>query len=173
MGKSKFIMDERSKKKLEETATAVLGLFYVICTLEMIIKIIVTHDYSSTLGELIILLSVTFTFLIVQRFNRSYSPTLPRKNNGEELSAENTGKSKLRRLLIYAKESVIFAISLTVFSLIMDYILKKQDVTRNLEFWVNQLLSIILGSAVIFIIDTLLKERKIKKYNKWNENLDK
>lgn len=172
MKRSKFVVDERSKRKLEETATAVLGLFYVVCTIEMMIKIIITHDGLSILGELIILLSVSFTFLIVQRLNKNYSPTLPRKNNGEELSAENTVKSKLYRMLSYAKESIIYVIGLQIFSIIMDYFLKKQAIIWNLAFFINQLVYIIIGSIVFFIVDAVIKERRIKKYNKWNEKLD-
>ena len=125
MQKIKFVVDERSKRKLEETATGVLGLFYVVCTIEMVIKIIITHKYLSVLGELVILLSVCFTFLIVQRLDKRYSPTLPRKNNGEELSAEKTIKSKLKRMLVYLNESIIYAIGFRIFSLAMDYFLKK------------------------------------------------
>lgn len=165
-------IDERSKRKLEETATGVLGLFYVICTLEMIIKFFVTKDISSILGEFIIFLSVIFTFLIVQRFHRSYSPTLPRKNNGELLSAENTKQARHKRLLTYAKEAFIFSISFTVFSLIMDSLATKQNINFNLEFLVSQLFKIIIYFILIFIFDTLFKERKIKKYNKWNNDLD-
>ncbi|GFZ30094.1 hypothetical protein CSC2_06200 [Clostridium zeae] len=165
-------IDERSKRKLEETATGVLGLFYVICTLEMIIKLMVTKDISSILGEFIIFLSVIFTFLIVQRFHRSYSPTLPRKNNGELLSAENTKQAKHKRLLIYAKDSFVYSISFTAFSVVMDYLTKKQDIIFNLEFFVSQFFKIILYFIPFFILDTLLKERKIKKYNKWNDNPD-
>ncbi|GKU30465.1 DUF6773 family protein [Clostridium folliculivorans] len=165
-------IDERSKRKLEETATGVLGLFYVICTFEMIIKFFVTKDISSILGEFIIFLSVIFTFLIVQRFHRSYSPTLPRKNNGELLSAENTKQAKHKRLLIYAKDSFVYSISFTAFSVVMDYLTKKQDITFNLEFFVSQFFKIILYFIPFFILDSLLKERKIKKYNKWNDDLD-
>lgn len=173
MQKIKSVVDERSNRKLEETATGVLGLFYVVCTIEMIIKIIITHEYLSALGELIILLSVTFTFLIVQRLDKNYSPTLPRKNNSEELSAEETRKSRLKRMLIYAKESIISAIGFTIFSVAMDYFLKKQNITWNLDFFISQLGYIIIASIVFFIADTILKERRIKKYNKWNEKLDK
>ncbi|WP_183277797.1 hypothetical protein [Clostridium fungisolvens] len=165
-------IDERSKRRLEETATGVLGLFYVICTFEMIIKLMVTKDITSILGEFIIFLSVIFTFLIVQRFHRSYSPTLPRKNNGELLSPENTKQAKHKRLLIYAKDSFVYSISFTAFSVVMDYLTKKQNITFNLEFFVSQFFKIILYFIPFFILDTLLKERKIKKYNKWNENLD-
>jgi hypothetical protein len=165
-------IDERSKRKLEETATGVLGLFYVICTLEMIIKLMVTKDISSISGEFIIFLSTIFTFLIVQSFHRSYSPTLPRKNNGELLSAENTKQAKHKRLLTYAKEAFIFSISFTVFSVVMDYLTKKQNITYNLEFLVSQLFKVIIYFILIFILDTFMKERKIKKYNKWNDNLD-
>ena len=172
MQNRKFVVDERSKRKLEETATVVLALFYFVCTIEMLIKIIVTHDYLSILGELIILLSVTFTFLIVQRLDKNYSPTLPRKNNGEEISAERTRKSKLKRLLIYAKESLIFAIGLTVFSSIMDYFVKKQIITWNLELFISQLVKVVIISTMYFIFDTIINERRIKKYNKWNERLE-
>jgi hypothetical protein len=172
MKRSRFVVDERRKRKLEETAVAVLGLFYVVCTIEMIIKLIVTREYSSVLGELIILLSVSFTFLIVQRLDKNYSPTLPRKSNGEELSAEKTASSRLKRLSIYAKESIIYAISFRFFSLAMDYFLKKQNISWNLEFIISELISIIATFIVLFIIDALLKERSIKKYNHWNEKLD-
>ena len=165
-------MDERNKRKLEETATAVLGLFYVVCTIEMIIKIIITQEYLSVLGELIILLSVTFTFLIVQKFDKSYSPTLPRKNNGQELSAEKTTKAKLKRMLIYAKESIVFAIVITISGVTMNYLLKKQAITWDIGFFINQLAQIIAYSIVFFTGDAIFKEQRIKKYNKWNEKLD-
>ncbi len=166
-------MDERTKRKLEETATVVLGLFYFICPIEMIVKLIVTDGNSSILGEIIIFLTITFTFLIIQRFHRSYSPQLPRKSNGEELSTEKTSKAKIKRLLMYAKESLLFSISFIVISIIMDHILKKQELTWNLEFFTNQLLNLLLIFMVIFIINTFLKEQKIKRYDKWNENLEK
>ena len=172
MQNRKFVVDERSKRKLEETATVVLALFYFVCTIEMLIKIIVTHDYLSILGELIILLSVTFTFLIVQRLNKNYSPTLPRKNNGEEINAGRTRKSKLKRLLIYTRESLIFAIGLTVFSSIMDYFVKKQIITWNLELFISQLVKVVIISTMYFIFDTIINERRIKKYNKWNQKLE-
>ncbi len=171
MQRRKFIVDERSKKKLEETATAVLGLFYVVCTIEMIIKVIITQEYMSIFGEFIILLSITFTFLIVQRLDKNYSPELPRKNNGEELSAENTTKAKLKRMLVYAKESIIFSIIFIVGQIAMDYFLKKQNITWNLDFFISQLAKIIIFSIVFFIGDTILTEKRIKKYNKWNEKL--
>lgn len=172
MQRSKLVVDERSKRKLEETATGVLGIFYVVCTIEMIIKIIITHEYLSVLGELIIFLSVTFTFLIVQRLDKNYSPTLPRKNNGEEISTEKTTKAKLKRMLIYAKESIIFAIVFTISGVAMDYFLKKQDITWDLDFFINQLAQIIACSIMFFIGNALFKEQKIKKLNKWNEKLD-
>lgn len=165
-------MDERSKRKLEETSTAVLGLFYVICTIEMIIKIIITGDGLSVLGEIIILFSVIVTFFIVQRFDRSYSPALPRKNNGEELIAAETTKARIKRFLIYLKEAVIFALGITIFGIIMDCIIKKQGIIWNLDFFINQLAKIILDSIVFFIGDAIYKEHKIKKYNKWNKKLD-
>lgn len=172
MQKFKLVVDERSKRKLEETSIGVLGLFYVLCTIEMLIKIIITHDYLSILGELIIFFSVTFTFLIVQRFQKSYSPTLPRKNNGEELSAEKTRKAKLKRMFLYAKESIVSAIVFRILSVAMDYFLKEQTITWNLEFFIIQLPTIILTFIVFFIVDAIYKELRIKKYNKWDENLD-
>lgn len=165
-------MDERRKKKLEETSIAVLGLFYVVCTLEMVIKLIVTHEFSSILGELIILLSITFTFLIARRFDKHYSPALPRKNNGEELSAEKTTKAKLKRIFIYAKESIIFSIALVVVDIAFNFFIKENNITFDLNFFISQLAKIIITFIPFFIIDTVLKERSIKKYNKWNEKLD-
>jgi cell shape-determining protein MreD len=172
MLKSKFVLDERSKRKLEETSTGVLGLFYVVCTIEMITKIIITHEYFSVLGELIILLLVTFTFLLVQKLDKNSSPMLPRKNNGEELSAEKTRKAKLKRFLVYAKESTLFSVVVTIISVAMDYFIKKQNITWNFEFFTNQLANTILFTIVFFIITAILKERSIKKYNKWNEKLE-
>ncbi len=168
----KFIMDERSKGNLEETATAVLALFYVVCTIEMLIKLIVTHEYLSIVGELVILLSVSITFSIVQRFHSNYSPMLPRKNNGEELSAERTLKSKLNRMFTYGKEAIIFAIGLRIFSIALDYFLKKQTMDWSLAFFSKELVNIVLAAIVFFIINAIWKERRIKKYNKWNETME-
>jgi len=169
----KFILDERSKKKLEETATVVLALFYIVCPIEMLIKIITTHDFSSALGEVIILLSITATFPTVHRLDKNYSPTLPRKNNGEQLSSEKTRRSKLKTMLVYAKESIITAIGFRTVWVVMDYFLKKQSIICYLSFFINQLINIIIIFIVFFTIDAILKERKIKKFNKCNEKLDK
>lgn len=168
-----FILDERSKKKFEETSIAVLGLFIIVCPIEMLIKIFTTRDPSSALGEVIILFSITATFLIVRRFDKNYSPTLPRKNNGEQLSAEKTRKAKLKRMLIYAKESLISAIIFIIGWAVMDYFLQKQNITWNLDFFINKLAGIIITFIMFFTINAILKERSVKKFNKSNEKLDK
>lgn len=173
MQRKKFILDERSKRKLEETSTAVLALFYIVCTLEIIIKLFVTREIFSVLGELMILLSVTFTFLIVQRFDKNYSPTLPRKRNGEQLSPEQTKKEKRKRLLIYARESILSAAGFIIVWAVMDYFLQKQSIIWNLNYFMNKLVDILLTFIIFFIIDSIYKERKIKKFNKSNESLDR
>ena len=48
---SKFILDERIKRKLQETSIAVLGIFYIVCILEMILKIIITNEYNSSFDQ--------------------------------------------------------------------------------------------------------------------------
>lgn len=173
MQRKKFILDERRKRKLEETSTDVLALFYIVCTLEMIIKLFVTRDISSVFGELIILFSITLTFLIVQRFDKNYSPTLPRKSNGEQLSPEQTGKEKRKRMLIYAKESILSATGFVIVWGVMDYFLQKQSIIWNLNYFINKLVDILLTFIIFFIINSIYKERKIKKFNKSNESLDR
>lgn len=139
----------------------------------MLIKIIITHGFSSVLGEVIILLSITATFLTVHRLDKNYSPTLPRKNNGEQLNSERTRRAKLKRMLVYAKESIITAIGFRIAWVVMDYFLKRQNIIWSLDFFINQLINIIIIFIVFFTINAILKERRIKKFNTWNEKLDK
>ena len=168
-----FMLDERTKKKLEETSMVVLLLFYIVCPVEMLIKIITTHDFLSVLGEIIILLSITATFSAVNRFGKNYEPTLPRKNNGEQLSAEQTKVAKHDRMLIYAKESLITAIGFIIALEVIDYLLQKQNITWSLNFLINQLVTIIIASIIFFTINFIYKERRISNFNKSNGKLDK
>lgn len=165
MQRKMFILDERSKKQLEETATVILSLFYIVCPIEMLIKIITTHGSSSVLGEAIILFSITITFLIVHRLEKNYSPILPRKNHGEQLSCERTRKAKLKRMLVYAKESIITAIGFRIFWVGMDFFLKKQSIVWNLNFFINQLINVIIIFIIFFAINAISKERSIKNFN--------
>lgn len=169
----KLVFDERSKRKFEETATAVLGLFYIVCPIEMLIKIIITHDPSTILGEAFILISVTAAFLTVHRLDKNYFPSLPRKNNGELLNAEKTRRAKLQRMVIYAKESIITATGFIIFWGGMDYFLYKQRITWDVTFFIDKLANIIIASIICFTINSIYKERRIKAFNKLNEKLDK
>lgn len=165
-------LDERSKRKLEESSTVVLLMFYIVCPLEMIIKMIVTRDPSSALGELIIYFLVIFTFPIVQRLNKNYSPLLPRKDNGEELSTGNTKLLKCYRLLYYVKDSLRFAFMITIFSLILNYFLHGQELSRSSELIKTQMSQFLIYFIVFFVITAIGNERKIKKYNLWNKRSD-
>jgi hypothetical protein len=173
MPRKKFVLDERSIKNLEETAMDVLVLFYIVCPIEMLIKVNTTHNSSSVIGEVIILFSITATFTIVHRLDKDYSPTLPRKNNGEQLSAEKTRRAKQKRMLIYAKESIINATGLIIGWIGLDCFLQNQSITWNLTFFVNKFIYIIIGAIIFFIINSISKERRIKDFNKSNEKLDK
>ena len=172
MHKCKFVFDERRKSKLEENSVVVLMLFFVLCPIEMLIKMVITRDYSSILGEFSIYISILFTFLIVHRYNRNYSPIIPRKNNGEEYDTAKTGKAKLKRMLSYAKESIIFIIGFSILMTAMDYLIKNQKITWNLEFFISQLAYILITFILIFICDYFYKEHKIKVYNRWEDKPD-
>lgn len=173
MHNKKLLIDERSYKKLLETATVVLLLFYIVCPVEMLIKIIVTRDPTEVLGEIIILLSITTVFLIVHRLDKDYSPTLPRKSNGEQLSAEETKVAKQKRMLIYLKESILSTVGLIVAFEVFDYFLKKQIIIFDINYFINKLISIVFISIIFFTINSIYNEKKIKAYNKSNDKLDK
>lgn len=150
-------VDERVKQA-NDSALAAVGIVSIFCVLISLLYRLYTDQ--NPLPDLISVVVMMITYTVVNSKNHIYD--IPRSFTGKTLDTGTDKKCRKSRIKFYALDSLVFAAMFTVIDLVVD---TKFSVS-------SAVLDVVIGFAVSMVIDYLLHEHTIKKYNKYIDTLE-
>ena len=165
--------DERTLAGVGKASVITLYFTYIYLILIMVIKILKTKSFDSSVSDVILFLLITATFLIASRLNKEYSPSLPVSMTGKTLNTDLTGKGKQNRIFKYLRDSVITTLSITLGVYLLNWYTKGSDSYKESGFLSETVTWLITLFVVSFFTNYSLNERKIKKYVRYLQELEK
>ena len=171
--KKSISSDERTKKNTGAAAAVTLAVVWAVL---LVIGIVKGIKYGADVvpEELLIFLGSLLIFLLLNM--RKNGPDLPKTFFGKPLPSENTPEAKKVRVKAYVADSVLNALLLSALNIALRLIepdFKYTTLTLNSMVGtvaVNLALDFAVMFAVFMLLDYILGERSVKKYNQMLED---
>lgn len=165
MGKKR---DEREYKLLTESIAMAGFVAFFYSLFILIFKLIKTKEFSNVYIEFGLIMIMIITMYIYRIENKVYD--IPTTISGKSLPTGNSKEDKKARLFYYIRNSLSFAVLMTLFNY-------KWKGPGGLLFQTkNSYLGLIIEAVLTFIfwlfISYLRYERNVKKYNAYCQSLE-
>jgi hypothetical protein len=165
--------DERTVAGIGKASATTLYLTYIYLTVIMVIKILVTKRFESSISDIVLLLLITATFLISSRFNKEYSPSLPVSMNGKTLNTDLSRKGRFLRIIKYLWHSITITLSITFGQYLLIWYTENRKFYKEAGFLSETVTWLITLFVISFLVNYIISERKIKKYVRYLEALER
>lgn len=158
------ILGYRASDEMQEK---VLGRACIVCTIVTVIyllieatyKCIMTKDILNSTWEIALVIII---FIILKLGTKNQKEmNLPKSILGNTLPTEKTISARIKRMIAYVFDSILFAAISVFFSYILD--------STNTNYLIFEAISSFMISLVI---DYKIGEKRCKKYEEWEESLD-
>lgn len=154
---SAFPTDERITQA-SNNSLAVMGVVGILAVIISLVYRIVTDQ--NPVPELLTVGAMFIAMTISSRRNHVYD--IPKSFFGKELDTSMTKEGKRKRMKHYLADSLVFVVVFTLISFVAESKFVMPDA----------LISAAIGFAVCLVMDLLLEEGQVKRYNKYLDSLE-
>lgn len=162
---NKSPMDEREQKVIGDVSTTIVLITIMYLLVEIIYKYVTTRDILTTSWEIGLILTIGITFVVGMSLKREIN--LPKNFLGVKLPTSNSKGDKKTRLKSYFLGSLAFSIAITVITLFFTFI--GVDERLKTIIYIGEFVGLIV---MLFALNYIIGEYKIRKYNKYMKTLD-
>lgn len=160
-------MDERQHEIVGTASTiaTLVTFFYLLA--EITYKFITTKNILNCGWEIVLIMIISVIFFIVMRLKKEMD--IPKTFFGKILTTELTKEARKIRIKTYLLNSLFFALSVTVISLVFTLITESVESLSTLAA-AGEFFGLFVISA---ILSYFWYEYQVKAYNKYIDNLEK